>query len=60
MLDPLLDFVLEFLLRGLGRLAFALVGRGRKSANPPSDFMAGMLGVALWIAFCLAIVVWLR
>lgn len=59
MLDPLLDFVLEVLLRGFGRTAFALVGRGRGSENPPSDFAAMMLGAAVWISACLAIVWWL-
>jgi len=55
----MLDVFLEVLLRGLGRTGFALVGHGRGSANPPSDFAAMMLGAALWISACLAIVWWL-
>lgn len=58
MLDPLLDFVLEFLLKRMGRVTLRICGQGERAAREPDGFAVLLAGFSVWIAACLAVFLW--
>jgi hypothetical protein len=57
-LDPLLDFVLEFLLKGLGRVTLRICGQGERVARAPEGMAVLAAGLAVWLLLCLAVFLW--